>query len=163
MSKMEIPEAPLFLRFSWPELKVQAVLSFCALLALASLGSTVNADTRLEISTGIRLENIRVEAGRVGADAQIKLIIVNEGQIAMHLVRVTSAVSGGSKIETEISPQNSMPIEMLTIPANETLNLETFHQRIFLSRLKRDLVAGEDLAIRFHFLEGELNAFAHVH
>jgi len=121
------------------------------------------ADSRLETGSGVRVENVRISAGDVGGHAQIKFLISNETQTPLHLMGISSAAAKESRLEIEISSGKHVATEMLTIPANETLNFETFHQRIFLSQLTRKLVSGQELSIRFHFLEGELDTVAHVH
>lgn len=121
------------------------------------------ADSRVETGSGVRVENVRVSAGDIGADAQIKFLIFNEMQTPLHLMGISSAVAKESRLEIEISSGKHVTTEVLTIPANETLNFETFHQRVFLSQLTRKLVPGQELAIKFHFLEGDVDTVAHVH
>lgn len=130
---------------------------------LVLTGSTAVADTEIEMGGGAKVENVRIDAAKAGGDAQIRLLIVNEGQTALHLRGISSVAAQGSRIDTEIDSGKSIELNMLTIPPNETLDFETFHQRLFLSRLKRNLEPGQELKIRFHFLEGELSAVAHVH
>ena len=121
------------------------------------------ADSRLETGSGVRVENVRISAADIGSEARIRFLIFNETQTPLHLMGISSAAAKGSRLEIEISGGKHVATEMLTIPANETLNFETFHQRIFLSQLTRKLVSGQELSIRFHFLEGDLDTVAHVH
>ncbi len=132
-------------------------------VAFFLIGSAATADTEIDIGNGARVESVRIAAANAGEDAQIRLRIVNEGQSALHLRGVSSSAADGSRIDTEITLGKSIDLEVLTIPPNETLNLETFHQRLFLSRLKRDLASGQELEIQLHFLEGDLSVIAHVH
>lgn len=133
-----------------------------AVLLILTAQPTI-ADSRLETGNGVRVENVRISAGDIGGDAQIRFLIFNEMQTPLHLKGVSSAAAKESRLEIEISSGKHITTEVLTIPANETLNFETFHQRIFLSRLTRKLVPGQELSIRFHFLEGDLDTVAHVH
>lgn len=133
------------------------------ILTLFLIGSTATADTEIDIGNGVRVESVRIAAANVGEDAQIQLLIVNEGQSALHFWGVSSEVANGSRMDAEIAPGENIELETLMIPPNETLNLETFHQRLFLSRLKRDLLPGQEVEIQLHFVEGYLSLVAHVH
>ena len=133
------------------------------IVALFLIGSTATADTEIDIGNGVRVESVRIVAANAGEDTQVQLLIVNQGQTALHLKSVSSAEAEGSRIDTAVTPGKNVDLEILTIPPNETLNLETFHQRLFLARLKRDLVPGQELEIQLHFLEGDLSVVAHVH
>jgi copper(I)-binding protein len=142
---------------------ISRILAQCLVMTFIIFGSSALADTRRDIGGGARVENVRIDAVGAGEDARIRLLIVNESQMSLHLLRVSSVDAKGSKIDTEVGPGKRIALDMLTIPSNETLNLETFHQRLFLTGLKRKLEAGREIVIRFHFLEGSLNTVAHVH
>tara|TARA_R110002072_G_scaffold1084_8_gene8964 strand:- start:461 stop:952 length:492 start_codon:yes stop_codon:yes gene_type:complete len=133
------------------------------ILALFLIGSTATADTEIDIGNGVRVESVRIAAANAGEDAQIQLLIVNEGPSALHFWGVSSEAANGSRMDAEIAPGENIELETLMIPPNETLNLETFHQRLFLSRLKKDLLPGQELEIQLHFAEGYLSVVAHVH
>ena len=128
------------------------------ILGLFLIGSTATADTEIDIGNGARVESVRIAAANAGEDAQIQLVIINEGPSALHFWGVSSEAANGSRMDAEIAPGENIELETLMIPPNET-----FHQRLFLSRLKRDLVPGQELEIQLHFAEGVLGVVAHVH
>ena len=136
-----------------------AVLALVAML-LSPPGA---ADTRVDIGSQVRLEKISMSASPAGGTARLRVLIVNEGVTGLHLRGVVTGVSERSEIVAELQPGKTVRLDLLAIPANETLDLTTFHQRIVLHGIKSRLVPGVEIPVRFDFMEGEVAGTAHVH
>lgn len=111
----------------------------------------------------VRLEDVRISAGNIGDDARVKFLITNNGHTPLQLRGISSLASDNSRFEIKISNKKHISAEVLSIPPNETLDFQTLHQRIFLSQLTMKLVPGQELDIKFHFLQGDIDVIAHVH
>jgi len=148
--------------FSSSKFSASNFLNICATILLMVVAQPSFADSQLSTAL-VRLENVRISAGDIGDDAQVRFLIFNNGHTPLHLRGISSLVAKSSRFEIEISNKKHVTAELLSIPADETLNFQTFHQRIFLSRLTKKLVPGQEIDIKFHFLKGDLDAVAHVH
>ena len=142
---------PLF-SFKTPHLEVgrSVVLAALAAALLSGVSAPLVAGDTDQIG---RLEFIHpwTRPAAAGKSTRLHMKIVNDGFDDLYVVKLTSPVATKVRLVLIESRGRKVVLPSITVLARETIDLGATHFRVTLDGLSRDLWAGEEIPLTFHF------------
>lgn len=142
---------PLF-SFKTPHLEVgrSVVLAALAAALLSGVSAPLVAADADQIG---RLEFIHpwMRPAAAGESTRLHMKIVNDGYDDLYVVKLTSPVATKVRLLLIEARGRKVVLPSITVLARETIDLGATHFRVTLDGLGRDLSAGEEIPLTFHF------------
>lgn len=109
------------------------------------------AAAHTDFSDQVAVDHALLGPAKAGDNALLKLRIQNRGTSVIHLLRVESPVTSGSRIIFDDGRRRSGSLDSVAIRPGEELDLASSHMWIELLELTEPLVLGQHVSLRIVF------------
>ena len=132
--------------------KVVRSIAFAALAAalLSGVPARLAANDSDQIGK-LQIVHPWARPAAAGESTRLHMKIVNDGFDDLHVVELTSPVATKVRLVLVATRGRTVPLPSITVLAHEVMDLGSSHFRVMLDGLSRDLWAGEEIPLTFHF------------
>ncbi|MBT5108660.1 MAG: copper chaperone PCu(A)C [Rhodospirillaceae bacterium] len=140
-------------------------LGFAFLVSLIAMlmAPVARADTAPDAYDGVTITSVAVQSASSGQNSELRFHIVNDSAAPMTIIGVESELLTGARILAQTGHGEPVDLGSISVPGEETLDLNSSHLKIELTGLKRDFKTDEIIPLSLVLVRGTIPIKAHVH